>query len=236
MPAGVDALTVWNLALGRIRSKLATATDGSDASEQGKACYREWEPVREATLASHPWSFATQRIKLTEYGDSGPGQHPEPLGVWDGRYQVPAASGTGYDRILSVFEVRLLDDPTVHVDWQWTTDEDENGDQRQWLYADTTDQIQIHAIVDVELDQLPHYFVSLLAWELAAVVAMPLTGNADVAQLAAAQAAIARAAAERQDRRRSSRKGPPPLRVHPRISPRLARWGMALRPVEGETS
>lgn len=223
---------IWDIALGRIRAQPSVSTTISASSpRQDVACDREYSMTREALLTGFPWKFATQLIELTEIGtDPDNDEHPEPVGIWDGRFKIFDSDQSEYRQILKVLEVRHAS-TLERLEFHWVTDEDASGTYQQWIYTTTDDTILVKAVIEAAVDEFPGYFVDTLAWHLAAAIAMDLTGNADVANRAEVKAAQTLIDAKIADGGLMST--PRRMRVHPAYSARLARFRTTGQ-VEGE--
>lgn len=224
-------IDVYNGALGRLRAKKVTDTDPLiDTSRQAAACDREFRIVRNRSLVEWPWSFATQRIDLSEYG---PGD-PAPLGIWAGRFKLFDSAQAAYQKVLKIIEVRSAVGGGL-LDFEWSTDKDEASTYQQWLFVETTNDIVVTAVVEVSsTSEWPEYFENLLIWRLAEAIAIDLTDSIEKAAYCRQQAQIALAEAKLADL--SQKRMVPRLRVRPHHSGMAARLGTTLAPVEGETS
>lgn len=224
---------IWNQALGRLRAKLVTDAEVSTpTTKQALACEREYETVKEAALTIYPWSFATQRLFLQEYNVGNPGvADPEPLGIWVGRYKVFDSAQAEYAKPLRIVEVRSSLTGQL-LDYEWTTDKDEAGTYQQWIFAETTSDIVVTALVEADTTEMPEYFASLVSWRLAEAIAIDLTDSVQKAAYCAQQAAVVEVQARRIEL--AQKRLVPLLRVRPHWSPMAARLGGQLAPVEGE--
>lgn len=222
-------LELFNLALGRLRSKLATDTDPDvDTSRQVAACDREYYVLRDQLLTSRPWYFASRLQDLTVNGTAPPGR-------WIGRYALPATSDDNEDPVLAVVEAYLASDPTTPGRIEWELWQSKAASTNAiWLYADTDENITVHCIEQVSAGVWPEAFASYFAWQLAAAVAMPLTGNRELAVACHQEGALALRTAIDVDRRARRQQTRRPIQTHPAYSARLARLGSS-RPVMGET-
>jgi hypothetical protein len=223
-------IDIYNSALGRLRVKPVTNTDPLiDTSRQAKACDREFQIVRNKALTEFPWSFATQRIELEEYSEDD----PAPLGVWAGRFKLFDSAQTEYNKVLKIVEVRSSANGAL-LDYEQTTDKDELDAYQQWIFASTTEDIIVTAVVEVtSTSEWPEYFQDVLIWRLAAAVAVELTDSVDKADRCESKAGVAMAEARLIDM--GQKRQVPRMRVRPHWSPRAARMGGQLAPVEGET-
>lgn len=225
--------SIWNQALGRLRVKKVTSAEVSTpTTKQALACEREYETVKETALTLYPWSFATQRIELEEYNVGNPGvADPTPLGIWVGRYKLFDTAQSDYNKPLKIVEVRSSVSGSL-LDYEWTTDKDEASTYQQWINTETTSAIVVTMIVEADTIEMPGYFGSLVAWRLAEAIALELTDSQDKAAWCERKGGEAEANARLIEL--GQKRLVPQLRVRPHWSPRAARMGGQLAPVEGE--
>lgn len=186
---------IWNLALGHLGQ--APVSSDSEQTVQALALSRVWDIARQNAFSVHPWSFATVIAELTELASFTPPdnwlygyQYPSSARrVWKvynaasfGAYQAPVNDPPIYPLpdikkyLRTGSEFRAVYDPTLNTRVILTNVED--------ALAEYTHDISDTTIWDPT-------FVEYMGFYLASLVAMPLTGDHQMAvnmgKLAAAQ-------------------------------------------------
>jgi hypothetical protein len=151
----IDAVSICNLALQRIGITQAIAS--LDArSEEGRACSRVYELMRDAALYDFPWPFARREVALGLVEEA-------PTVAWGYSYRYP----------VDCLRLRRLVDGG---------DEDTPGPPYDLGADDTgtlilTDQGEASAIYTAKLTDPARFspaFADALAWRIASEIAMPL--------------------------------------------------------------
>ena len=180
---GIMALSktqIVNLALSRVGVSERVTNIESDQTLAAEEANLGWDTVLEQVLQAAEWNFATKRVNLADLGS--------PPDEWTYRYAYPDDCLKGI-MIADGFQARLPEDA---IPWQVETDADGK--------VILTDQpnasfIYVGRVTDTSL--YPPAFVRALTWALAEYLAMPLTRDAKLQDLARAnyQAALSTAAA-----------------------------------------
>lgn len=186
---------VFNFALSRvgIGRKVASPTE---LSEEAIQCNRWFDHCRDECLRNFPWAFARKATSLALRDETFPG--------WSYVYQYPSDCVFA----LSITTEDGLRNPMVWFDlWQErVTNQPPRIPFERALRADGQTQVILTDLAEAWLLYIARVevtavwdvdFVNMLAWRLAAEVALPLKAKADLAQYAANnyEAMRARAAA-----------------------------------------
>lgn len=168
-------LDVCNLALGRIgtRSAIASLTE---ASPEAYYCRLFYAQARDATLMAEDWRFATAFQALALSG-TAPGR-------WRYQYAMPAdclkAHGIVDPRCIAPDAVNPATFPPVRFERGLGLDG--GGAQVPAIWTDEAGAV-LKYTAQVENPGLwEAAFITALSWELAAEIAVPITGNAALQQ------------------------------------------------------
>lgn len=163
---------ICNRALLRLGQAEIQSVD--EASNEAQYCRRFYDICRRATLRAHPWNFATARAPLAKLSTTSQ--------EYSGVYALPSDCV----RALSVLG-GIPDNPIKFAVVART------------LETDMADPV-LKYITDVSDPNLfDEGFADALAWRLAAELAVPITGKADLAQYLAGQYRSAVQSARAQD-------------------------------------
>ena len=70
----MSEVSICNQALGLVGANSITALD--DDQREAKLCQLNYEPVRDAVLAEHAWTFATKWLDIPAVANPSPGEFP----------------------------------------------------------------------------------------------------------------------------------------------------------------
>lgn len=150
-------------------------SDTTDQTLEAEVCNQWYEQVRDELLRSADWPFARRRVTLALVAD-GPGH-------WEYQYRYPSdclflralvVDGVRNPRTDQRTEFEVASDATARVIW---TDMESASAVYTKRITDTT-----------VFDPL---FVSALAWGLSARIAMPLSVDSRLSQMASQQYSLA---------------------------------------------
>ena len=190
----VSEVQICNQALALIGADFITSLD--DNVNEAKLCKINYEPVRDAVLAEHDWSFATRWQTLAQEADPPPGE-------FQNSYPLPpdvlAVQFVGED--YQNPEVWQLEDNAIRTD------------------ATTCKCQVLYQVTDTS--KYPSLFTQALVARLAAELAIPITNSRTLMEnmFAMYDQKMKRAAARDGQQGRSRR-----LRSH-WLSTARARWG-----------
>lgn len=150
-----SAVDIANLALSHLGADaVVTSLSPADGSVESGHCARFLPIARQASLATHDWSFARRRVVLAELTNDST--------AWAYKYQLPAGC-------LRARKVLALDD---------LNDPERNGavfDKfADAIYTDQPEATLIYSVDITDTTQYPADFVSALGMLLAAYLAGPL--------------------------------------------------------------
>lgn len=184
---------ICNLALGAIgiSERIEAITDDNPEAD---ACELAYATVLDKALSKFDWAFARRLVTLTTEA----GTPPEP---WSYQYQFPAV--TTMVRALRIDDERTSRQSRARI--PFTTYTNDSG--ARVLLTNMPDAKLWYTHRDTNVPIYPEWFVTYLAWELAAEIAGPLTSSENLQQRAEQGAlmklseAISRdAESEQQDR------------------------------------
>jgi len=153
----VSVVSICNMALGKIGAAAITAI--TEATDNARACNRFYEPVRDELLRRHPWNFSVNRATLAQLAEA-------PAYGYDHAYQLP--SSPYCLRVLELYEERDSGYDFLVEGRKLITDSDT---ARIKYISQVTDPTQFDAT-----------FVEALATRLAAEIAIPVTGESNIAE------------------------------------------------------
>jgi len=173
-----NPVEVCNIALSYlgVRERIVSLDPPAKSQEQ-QILSLFYERVYRRTLGQYPWKFATKRKLLTLIED-------DPNSEWSYRYAVPSDL-----ECAQYIEGSARNLPTELL-IKWQMEGSESGEART-LMTDQEDPVLVYTTRDANPVIWPEYFTNLLAWNLAATVAMSITAKPDVANMAANAARIA---------------------------------------------
>lgn len=165
-----SVVSICNMALDRI----AYADPLSDITDQNHAgaavCSRWFEHCRDEVLRAHRWPFASRTQTLALVAE-------DPTDEWGFSYRYPA------DCLRARRFVSALGDAD-HTRQPYDISSDASG---RLILCDVEDAVLLYTARIADPVLFPEDFVSLLAWKLAAEIAIPLTREMRMAANAADQ-------------------------------------------------
>lgn len=164
---------IWNLALVMLGSS-ARVTSTSDEGKASSVFNAIYEPLRDAELAAHPWSFAIKRAALAASATA-------PAYDWDVSYPLPA----DYLRVVEVGEWWAFYDTDYVPRFDVEAD---NATGRMAVVCNETAPLNVRYVYRVTNSGLfAPLFVTALAAKLAETGCESLTQNPQKRQLATAE-------------------------------------------------
>lgn len=152
---------IANTALSRVgHNRMMTSYD-DDATTEGNIVRLHYPRLRDALLRAHPWNFAIKRAALAPEGTAP---------TYEYGYKFPLPNDC-----LKVIRTRIESE---------NTEDDYRIEGRYVLSNEATCSIEYIARV-TDPAQFDAMFVDVLAWSLAAEIAMPLINDARAAENAA---------------------------------------------------
>ncbi|MDO4642524.1 MAG: hypothetical protein Q4A74_01635 [Cardiobacteriaceae bacterium] len=158
-----SVVSICNIALARLGDSATVASiDPPEGSAQAEHCARFYPLALQTLLESHPWNFATRRIKPALLYNRQEG--------WEYAYALPVDALV----ILSVLPKGSTDDYEnlgirVPVEYQL-----ERNNNASVLLTDTPDITVRYISTATDPALYPANFVEALSWKLAALLAGPL--------------------------------------------------------------
>lgn len=178
MPTKVQ---IWNRALGFIGTQTQVATENEDSAEAHN-CGIYYENVRQAILRSHTWNFARKQVALTELGNADDDTSLQP---WFYKYAYPS------DCIRFRYVMPTVV-PQAIPETLWTaqppvrfivsSDDDSVGNPRTVLLTNQDTATGVYTRDLSLLDLWDAMSLDALANGLAAKLAIPLTGDKQLAK------------------------------------------------------
>lgn len=160
--ANISSVSICNIALGNIgASPITNAEFQEQSSKAAGLCNRLYEPLRDAVLEAHEWSFACKRERLARMAET-------PAFGWSAQFLVPNSC------------VRML-----YVSDQMTYNQDT---QIEWEAEDgmifcNAEQLYVRYLRTVtDPNKFSPTFVQALAARLSMDLAMPITNSATMVQ------------------------------------------------------
>lgn len=162
---------IYNMAL----SNIGISETVANLEERSKAritCSRFWEIARDTALAQFPWSFATKFSTLALIGTPPRG--------WLYQYQYPN------DCLKALYLT-----PAGRIPRPMTIDERPNfrtasGDDGQVILSNEEAAELAYVVRIADEGRYPPLFVVALSWQLAMMIAIPMTAQSSIVQTAAA--------------------------------------------------
>lgn len=147
-------------------------TSFSDGTTEATACANLYETTVRDQLSRYRWRFASALVQLSRLED-------EPAARWDAAYQLPA-------EMLSLTSVYAFDQP---IDF-------DRFEDRVFCDADESTEVYAEGIYRVAEQFWPPYFITLVEYQMASLLAHSVAAQVDTAdwldKKAVRQAAIAR--------------------------------------------
>lgn len=183
-------INICNLALDAMgaRSTIASLTEGSAESA---ACSRQYEPALEAVLQAAHWNFARKQVALTllKDGTQTPSQNvPVP---WVYEYAVPSDSlQMRYVMPISVSQnTSFVGTPatqypiTPPVRFIVSSDQDTNGNPINVILTNQPNAIGVYTFRCTNVNLFDSQFVRAFANYLGYLLAIPLSGDKNLAKM-----------------------------------------------------
>jgi len=162
-------VSLCNLALVRLGGATISALD--EGSKESILCDLLFEPSRDATLRDHPWNFATLRRTLADTGST--------IEPWAYAYAYPVNCLFARE-IVSPLNTWVQAPP---VPFEVASD----GNGGRVIYTDLSPAVLRYTARVTDLSACDPLFLEALSWKLAAELAMPLTTNKGLMDMASAQ-------------------------------------------------
>lgn len=163
MPSVVD---ICNMALSHLRAPAITSL--TESSHEATECNRHYASVRDAVLEDYPWNFAEKQLALGLTTESRTG--------WAFVYQYPP------DCIKALKIYNAAGDSAEPIDFKIVTNTDLNA--KRVLTAVASAELVYTARVETT-NLFSAQFVKALAAGLAAELAIPIRGDAELKQVIA---------------------------------------------------
>lgn len=176
----VSSVAVCSLALTRLGGQPIASL--AESSKEAQLCRTFFDLSRDATLRDHPWNFATRRRALAQLASGGTdGDAAIP---WSYIYAWPS------DCLLA----RRIHNPVSTTDaipFEAAT----NSNGERVIYTDQATATLVYTALVIDLTLCDPLFIEALTWKLAAELALPLTQDRGLMQVATTmyQNAIAKA-------------------------------------------
>lgn len=152
-----------NLALSELGARRIASLD-SDTSTEAESCNLHFEHCRDSLLRRHQWSFATERVALSELSDV-------PIKEWAAAWQLP----TDCVRLIRV--VSAANDAAIPTN-SFTIE------GRKLLTTDDDAKTIVYISNAVPIGEWDALFVEAMTYALAARIANDVTQNPGAAQAA----------------------------------------------------
>jgi hypothetical protein len=164
---------ICNAALTHLGAK-TLVTSLAENSKEAQRLAAVWNSARDKLLTAHRWGFARRQIALALAAGAS-------VAGWEYVYALPSDCLDARE----LYHASLA--PAPHA-FALSANADDSG---LWLLTDTPEAELVYTARIETVTRYPAPFAEALAWELADRVAMPLTADLQLKQLAAAQARIA---------------------------------------------
>ena len=163
MAAGDTDVSISNRALLLLGHDAITSfSDGSAAASAVSQLYPE---PRDVTLGLYPWSFTIAKTQLAQSGT--------PVSEWDYQYALPTDMLTGVPRAVHTSSTTRV----AYKDWEINRADDGLAK----LFTNAT-EVWIDYQAQTGEDRFPQYFVQLLTYQIAAILAEVITDQITKAQ------------------------------------------------------
>lgn len=170
MPSINSAVQICNYALGAI-GHATTITSLTENSTAAARCNLVYERDRLSLLADHDWSFARKNRTLVEL-------NADPPGYWDYAYQEPG----DLVRVVALYDAvweRQSDTRRIDYERGLVT---LSGNDYGVIYTDLQSAKIIYTADVSDPTRLPQAFVDALYYRIAASIALPMTGDPQMAR------------------------------------------------------
>lgn len=161
-----SVIEICNIALSRIGNS-RSINSLNEASKEADVCNLHFESCRDATLADAEWNFATKRIALADTGNPPPD--------WSYAYAYP----TDCLRCIEIMMPGMRNPIFEAIKPQYFIGADSDGTGKL-IYTDQSSAWLKYVGQITDVNMFDSTFRDALAWRLAAEIAMPLTGSADL--------------------------------------------------------
>ena len=161
----LSAVVLCNLALTRLGGSGIAALD--EGSKESRLCALLLDPSRDATLRDHPWNFATLRRALADTGTS--------VAPWAYGYAYPA----------NCLFAREIVNPSGRAPIPFEVAGDGMGGRV--IHTDQPQAVLRYTARITDLSACDPLFIEALSWKLAAELAIPLTNNRSLRDMAESQ-------------------------------------------------
>jgi hypothetical protein len=159
-----SVVDICNMALSRLGCTKITSID--EESTTAKACKIEFEPTRDSILRDYPWNFATKIESLARLNG-------EKYFGWEYVYSYPKSC---------LFDRKIFNEATYNsVDKQPYRIISSNINSKLLILCNLDDAFMEYTAKITDTTLFDASFVDAFAWKLAANLAKPLTGNAELA-------------------------------------------------------
>lgn len=163
----ISDVEVCNMALSHIGSKSRIESIDENSAEANE-CKTWFDWSRRQVLEDHNWNFARKRASLALHGDAPPAG-------WSYRYEYPS----------DCIKARLIYNPSgPYADPIPFTIESVDDGSESCILTNQVNAILIYSWELLNLGQFSSLGIDALAWRLAERVAMPLTGDKQMKDLA----------------------------------------------------
>ena len=164
--ANVSVVSICNIALGNIGVDPITSSEfQAKSSTVAGLCDRLYEPLRDAVIEAHDWTFAIKRTRLPKLAN------PDSWG-WSAQFKKP----NDCLRLLYVTD-RAVESPDGQI--PWVLEDDKILADADALYIKYLRKVQ-------DPNKFTAAFVQALAARMSMDLAMPLTNSASMMQTMAA--------------------------------------------------
>ncbi|ENC2022866.1 hypothetical protein ABKE32_000492 [Escherichia albertii] len=160
-----SVIEICNNALSRIGNN-RTINSLDEASKEADSCSLHYDSCLDTVLSDFDWNFATKRVALADTNTPPPD--------WQYAYLYP----TDCMRITEIMMPGMRNPPSV-ARIQFSVGADGDGTSKL-IYTDQEDAWLKYVGRVTDVNMFDAIFRNALAWQLAAEIAMPLTGSADL--------------------------------------------------------
>ena len=203
MPSSADKVYICNLAL-QFSSARNRIDDLSENTQEAKLCDLNYDQALEDSLEDGDFSWARKRAALSKVSTT-----TLPTGVQQ-TATIDSAWGFMYRLPSDCLRPLWLDDTLqIRSHWSRIPYQIELLDDLEVLYTDLDDAILVYAARVTNPALFSRKFAKVVAWKLAAIIALPLTGKQKLADRAEQMAEIALSDAIAHDYQRDQEPEPP---------------------------